>query len=113
MLHIFDLIGTLALLIYGVLALLFPQRFAPYIAQTLDTPRGVAEFRVAHGGGFIGMTIFALIVNDPLVYSLLGMGLLGAAAARLLAIPLDRPPLNATYIISIVGEAGIGLLMIM
>jgi hypothetical protein len=113
MLHIFDLIGTLALLIYAVASLLFPKFVAPYIAQTLDSPRGVAEFRVAHGGGYLAMSVFALIVNQPLVYMLLGMGWLGAAGARLLAIPLDRPPLNATYIASIVFELALGLMMIL
>jgi hypothetical protein len=99
------------LLIYAVLALLFPRRFAPFIAQTLDTPRGVAEFRVAHGGGFLAMSVFALIANQPLVYMLLGAGWLGAAGARLLAILLDKPPLNATYIASLVFEVAFGLML--
>lgn len=111
MTHILDLIGTLALLLYGFIALFFPRRSAPFIALTLDSPRGVAEFRVIHGG-FLGMSVFALIVNDPLVYMLLGIGWLGAAAARLLAIPLDNPPLNATYVVSVVFEAAFGLMMI-
>jgi hypothetical protein len=110
--YIFDLIGTLVLLLYGVLATFFPRWSAPYLAITLDTPRGVAEFRVIHGG-FIAMAIFLLVVNHPLVYMVIGVGWLGAAAARLLAILLDRPALNATYIISIVFEAAFGLMMIM
>src|SRR5574341_137567 len=111
MAHILDLIGTLAVLLYAVLACFFPRRFAPFIAQTLDSPRGVAEFRIIHGG-FLGMSVFALVANHPLVYMMLGIGWLGAAAARLLALILDRPRLNATYVISFVFEAAFGLMMI-
>jgi hypothetical protein len=111
MAYILDVIGTMILLVYGVITLFFPRWVAPFIAQTLDSPRGVAEFRVIHGG-FVGMAIFALVVNQPLVYSVVGIGWVSAAVARLVAIPLDRPPLNATYIVSFFFELAFGLMMI-
>jgi hypothetical protein len=112
MTYILDLIGTIALLIYAVASLIVPRRVAPFIAQTLDSPRGVAEFPILHGSCFLAMSVFALIINHPLVYMVLGFGWLGAAGARLLAIALDRPQLNATYIASFVFEVALGLVMI-
>ena len=110
--NILDVIGTLALLVYAVGSLLFPRFAAPFIAQTLDTPRGVAEFRVVHGGGFLAMSVYALAANDPRVYMVLGLGWLGAAAARVLAIPFDKPPLDVRYVGSLVFEVALGVMMI-
>lgn len=109
---ILDVIGTGILLFYGVATVLFPKWVAPYIYQTLETPRGVAEFRVIHGG-FVLMGIYALVLNQPAMYTMVGLGWLGAAGARLLATVLDRPSLNATYIISFIFELAFGIMMVL
>ena len=108
---ILDLIGTIFLLFYGIVTVLFPKWVAPFIAQTLETPRGVAEFRVIHGG-FVTMAIYALVLNQPVGYTMVALGWFGAAGARLLAMILDRPALNATYLISFVFELLFGIMMV-
>ena len=56
------------------------------------------NFALFHGG-FAGKALFALFVDQPIVYTALGIGWLGAAAARLVTVPLDKLTLSAMYII--------------
>jgi hypothetical protein len=106
------LIGTLSLLGYAISSLFLPHRVGRLIAQELNNPRGIAEFRVVNGGYFAGLSLFALVANHPLVFTALGIGWLGAAAARLLALLLDRPRLEPIYAGLFVFEIVMGLLLI-
>src|SRR5262245_9793508 len=109
---VLHLIGALALLVYGVGSLFLPRRIAPFIAQTLDSPRGVAEFRILNGGFMTGLSIAALLANQPVGYALLGIAWLGAAASRLLSMVLDRPALNASFIGYLISEVVLGMFLL-
>jgi hypothetical protein len=105
-------IGAISLLGYGIGSLLMPHPIARLIAQQLTTPRGIAEFRIVNGGYFIGLSAFALLVNQPLVYAALGVGWLAAAGARVLALLLDRPKLEPIYLGLFMFEVAMGLFLI-
>jgi len=109
---ILHIIGTLSLLGYAIGSLFLPHVVAKLIAQNLDSPRGIAEFRIVNGGYFAGLSIFALVVNQPLVYAALGIGWLGAAAVRVLALALDRPRLEPLYFALLTFEIVMGIILI-
>lgn len=108
---ILHLIGVIALLGYGLGSLLLPKVVAPLIAHHFDTPRGWAEFRIVNGGYFIGLSIFALLVNTPVVYQALGVGWLGAAGARVFALFVDRPKLEIVYVGLLIAEIILGIFL--
>lgn len=109
---ILNIIGALSLLGYGIGSLFLPHLMARVIAQTLDTPRGVAEFRIVNGGYFTGLAAFALIVNQPLLYAALGVGWFGAAAGRLYAWLVDRPRFDSLYAGLLLFELAMGVLLV-
>src|SRR5215468_4998595 len=109
---VLHLVGALALLIYGIASLLAPHRIALFIAQILDSSRGVAEFRILNGGFMIGLSLAALLANQPVGYAVLGIGWLGAAASRLIAMVVDRPPLNASFFAYLVAEVVLGMFLL-
>jgi hypothetical protein len=109
---ILNLIGALSLLVYGVASLFLPRRVAAIISQGLTTAHGVAEFRVVHGGYFIGLAVFALLIRHPLVYAAVGVGWLGAAGARLFAWVADRPPLAPIYVAPLLFELAMGVMLL-
>jgi uncharacterized protein DUF4345 len=108
---VLNIIGALSLLGYGIGSLLLPHPVAKLIAQVLTTPRGIAEFRIVNGGYFIGLAGFALIANQPLVYTALGIGWLGAASARVFAYLVDRPPFEPIYVGLLIFEIAAGVML--
>jgi hypothetical protein len=106
-------IGALSLLAYGLASAIRPQWVAGILENGLLSGRGVSEFRVAHGGGMIGMALFALFVNHPLVFHLMGWGWLGAAIVRVLAYLPDRPKVDASYLAFLAMEIGFGVFLLL
>lgn len=110
--NVLHILGALALLGYGLGSLLLPRVVAPLIAHDFTTPRGWAEFRIVNGGYFIGLSVFALLVNQPAVYQALGIGWLAAAGARLFALLVDRPQLEPVYLGLLISEIVLGIFLI-
>lgn len=104
-------IGALALLGYGIASAIQPHWIAGLLENGLLSGRGVSEFRVAHGGVFL-LALFALYVQDPLVFQLLGWGWLGAAALRVLAYLPDKPKLTADYLAFFAMEIIFGIFLL-
>ena len=111
--NVLHLIGVFSLLIYAIGSAIRPQWVASWLEISLNTGRGISEFRVAHGGGFLGLSLFALYSNHPMAYQALGWGWLGAALIRLLAYLPDRPKITPTYIASFVLEAMLGIFLLL
>jgi hypothetical protein len=84
-------LGTL--LFYAIACLVRPRFAARKMDHVLNTGRSVSEFRILHGGFFLGLVLFALYANHPLVYQALGLSLIGAGLIRIAAIPVDRLPI--------------------
>ena len=68
--------------------------------------------RVAHGS-MVGLSLFALYVNNPFVFQVLGWGCIGAAVVRVISYLPDRPTVTASYLAFLATEivAGIFLLI--
>jgi hypothetical protein len=104
-------IGLGILLFYGIGSLIKPKFVAAALEHGLDSGRGISEFRVLHGGFFLGVTIFALALNHPMVYQALGFGMIGAALSRLLAYLPDKPS-RMISLVSFLGEFVVGIFLL-
>jgi uncharacterized membrane protein len=96
--HILHIVGAVAMLAYGLTSFFAPKVVADAVSQTLEGKRGVAEFRIGNGGFFTAMAVFALFVNNPITYKVLGIAWLGGAIARLIAYVIDKPKFDWGYV---------------
>jgi hypothetical protein len=109
---ILHLIGAASLLAYGLASAIKPHWVAGFLEHRLISGRGVSEFRVAHGGGLIGLSLIALSFNHPLVHQLVGWGWIGAAVVRILSYLPDRPKVTADYLAFLVLEMTLGIFLL-
>jgi hypothetical protein len=105
-------IGTISLLLYGLASAMKPRWIAGLLENGLSSGRGVSEFRVAHGGAMLGISLFALYINDLAVFQLLGYAWLSAAVVRVLSYLPDRPKLTIDYLLFLLTEVVLGILLI-
>lgn len=105
-------IGAVSLLLYGLASSIKPQWVAGLLENGLSSGRGVSEFRVAHGGAMLGLSLFALYANHPLVFQLLGCAWLSAAAIRVLSYLPDRPKVTADYLLFLLVEIVLGIFLL-
>lgn len=108
-----DIIGTLALLASGLALFATPAVTAKALHLTLEGPRGRAEFRIACGGTMVGLALVALVLREPASFAMVASVWLGAGLARLAALALDRPALDASYTAFLALELGLGILMLL
>jgi len=104
-------IGTASLLLYGVASAIKPHWVAGLLENGLSSGRGISEFRVAHGS-MVGLSLFALYLNHPLVYHALGWGCIGAASVRLVSYVPDRPIVNLSYLTLFAAEITLGIFLL-
>jgi hypothetical protein len=109
--EILHLIGAGVLLAYAIACIIRPQWAAAWLEFELNTGRASAEFRILHGY-LLGLAVFALYSQNPLLFQALGWGWLGAALLRLLSYLLDRPKLNATYFAYLAMEITLGIFLL-
>ena len=105
-----NLSSPLVILLFGIASLVAPS-FGAKLAHlaTLDK-RGLVELRVAFGGLFIGLGLITIIDRDPSMYKMLAAGWFGSAAARIVGIVVDRPPLTVDLIVTLIIEIAFGVL---
>lgn len=103
-------IGTVCLLLYGLGSALKPRWVAGLLETGFSSGHGVSEFRIAHGG--ITGPLFALYVNHPLVFQMLGCACFGAAVVRILSYLPDRPKLTIDYVLFLLAEIVLGVFLI-
>ncbi|MFN8375690.1 MAG: hypothetical protein U0694_22820 [Anaerolineae bacterium] len=72
----------------------------------------MSEFRILHGGFFLGTALFTLYANHPLVNQAFGWSLIGAGLVRIAAIPVDRPPIPLS-LMGAVTEIVLGVFMLL
>ena len=110
--NLLNIIGDLVLRVYAFGSLVRPVFVGKVLSITLQAKRGIAEFRILSGGSLLGLSVAVLLINQPLGYHLLGVAWIGAGTTRVLSYFVDRPPLNATYIVSFIGEITLGIMML-
>jgi hypothetical protein len=104
-------LGVGSLLFYAIASLAMPKFVARVLEHGLNSGRGISEFRILHGGFFLGLAAFALYLNNPLVYQALGWAWIAAAVIRLLAYLPDRPG-RMISLISFLGEFVLGIFLL-
>lgn len=82
------------------------------VGGALDLPaasgRGRAETRAGLGGTYAALGGWALVSRDPAAHKAVGVTWLGAAAARMGALALDRPETDWTFWAYLAAEICLG-----
>lgn len=100
-----------ALLFYATASIIKPRFVAQNLEHSLNTGRGVSEFRILHGGFFLGLALFALYANQPTVFQALGWSWIGAGVVRIPAYFLDKPAIPLS-LIGLVAEIILGMFLL-
>ena len=100
-----------SLLFYAIASLIKPKFVARNLEHELNTGRGVSEFRILHGGFFLGISLFALYINNPIVYQALGWAWISAALIRISAYLPDRPSISLS-VIAFLAELTLGIFLL-
>lgn len=91
------IVGVLSML-FGVIGVARPKAMADFAHFGLADARGVAETRINFGGFFIALGGGVILLNDPEVYILLGLGYAGLAIVRLINAAFERSLLEPVYL---------------
>lgn len=81
----------------GLVGMIIPTRVAHSMEMALPTPRATAEFRIAVGGAFVLVGLWAVLVHEPVAYQAVGLVWLGAGLARMVTLMTDRYKPNPSY----------------
>ncbi len=92
-----------SLLVYVIASLIRPQFVAGVLEHALNSGHGISEFRIVHGGFFLGISLFALYSSHPVVYQAL------AAVVRILSY---LPDLTAGYLAFLAAELILGIFLL-
>ena len=85
---LFARIGSLITLFLGLLGLFSPHSTSEMVGILIpnDDGRAISEVRATYGGLFIGLSCYALLRNERLIYRTVGWGWLGAGLARIISM---------------------------
>ncbi len=75
--------GALISFVLGFIAVFWPARTEAFTSVQGVGKEGNSEVRATYGGFFIGISLFAMLTQNPLIFVVLGVGWLSAALARL------------------------------
>lgn len=104
-------VGAAISVLAGALGLLFPARVSSVIGLALPGRLGVSEFRATYGGLFVGAGAAVLLIGSTEAALVLGFAWLGAFAARLLSLVIDRS-ISRENLAGLGIELGIGVLLV-
>jgi hypothetical protein len=93
----------------GAAGVVMPRRVGSTLDLSAATRRGVAETRAGLGGTYAALGGWALVSRDSSVQTAVGVTWLGAAAARLTSLLLDRPRTDWTFWAYLAAEIGFGV----
>ena len=103
-------VSSAALMLSGIAGVVIPDRVADNLGLSAVSPRGVAETRAGLGGTYAALGAWGLTSRHREAQAAVGVTWLGAAAARVLALVLDKPETDATYWAYLAAEVGLGAL---
>lgn len=95
----------------GAMALIRPGLAAAFTGIRPEGALGVSEIRATYGGLFFALGAFAIHSSSEVVFMVLGVAWLGAAAGRALSVLVDGSR-GARNLAGIVFEAGVGALLL-
>ena len=79
-------IGASISLILGLISIIWPSKIERFVSIKSIGKEGVSEVRATYGGFFVGISLYAMITQAPVVFIALGIGWLSAAIVRLLTL---------------------------
>lgn len=104
-------VGSLITLGLGIFGLFWPLAAARLVGIEPDGERGISEIRATYGGIFLAIGLFATINQTNEVFRALGVGWLGAGAARSFSYVHDQSR-SVGNLAAIVIEIAVGLSML-
>lgn len=96
-LMVLKIIAALATALTGLLAFVRPSAVYAFTGLNAAGPRGVSEIRSIFGGLFIGLGIAPFFLGTA-AYTMLGVGYLAIAAARMFSIMFDKSYAQSNWI---------------
>jgi hypothetical protein len=78
-------IGATISLFLGFIAIFWPAKTESFVSIKSVDKQGNSEIRATYGGFFLGIALFALISQNPTVFTVLGVGWLSASLVRLIS----------------------------
>jgi hypothetical protein len=93
----------------GVAGLVGPERVASALQLAPSSSRGVTEIRAGLGGTYVALGGWALVSRHPAARAAVGVTWLGAAAARLVSMSLDKPRTDISFWAYLAAEVGFGI----
>ena len=103
-----DRVSSAALMLSGVAGVVMPERVATTLQLTPRSARGLAETRAGLGGTYAALGGFAFLSRRRTVHAAVGAVWLGAAAARVLSLAIDRPQTDSAFWTYLAAEVGFG-----
>jgi hypothetical protein len=101
-------VSSAALMLSGVAGVVMPERVASALQLTPTSSRGIAETRAGLGGTYAALGGFALVSRRPGADAAVGAAWLGAAAARVASLAIDRPRTDSAFWAYLAAEVGFG-----
>jgi hypothetical protein len=101
-------LSSAALMLSGVAGVVMPLRVAAALDIPVATGRGTAETRAGLGGTYAALGGWALVSSERAAQTAVGVTWLGAAAARLGSLVVDRPRTDWTFWAYLAAELGLG-----
>ena len=96
-LMLLKILSALATAATGLLALVRPSAVYGFTGLDAAGVRGVSEVRAVFGGLFIGLGLAPFLLG-PAAYTVLGLGYLAIAAARIFSIVFDKSYAQSNWI---------------
>jgi hypothetical protein len=101
-------VSSAALMASGLAGVVIPGRVAASLEISAGTERGKSETRAGLGGTYAALGGWALVSRDPTAQAAVGVTWLGAAAARVGSLVVDRPRTDGAYWAYLAVEIGLG-----
>jgi hypothetical protein len=101
-------VSSAALMLSGLAGVVTPAKVASALDLSADSGRAVAETRAGLGGTYAALGGWALVSRHPAAHAAVGVTWLGAAAARIGSLVVDRPRTDAAFWLYLAAELGLG-----
>src|SRR6266850_5344283 len=101
-------VSSAALMLSGLAGVLTPRSVASALDLAPASNRGIAETRAGLGGTYAALGGWALLSRNPTAQTAVGVTWLGAAAARIASLVVDRPRTNLAFWAYLAAEVGFG-----
>jgi len=83
------IVGALLTLLIGLIGFFKPRLILDPMGVKLETPAAVSEARAVFGGMNLGTSVAALVMNEPIVFTLLGIAWSTLLLARFWSLAVD------------------------